>query len=380
MNAKAGGSRPIRVLHLRDSPWVDGPGRTIIESGRHFDPDGIDYHIGVFVAHEGDSHPMIDAANANSIAVHRIIDRGGMDFGPVRQVVALVDSLRIQILHSSDLRSRVYAALAWLLRPNLATVTTVHGWIANTRRRRLMRLLDKSLLRQSKRVVMVSDATRALVPRWWLPESKVAVLRNALVLDEYDAGSRSIPRISQQHPGAPTRILNVGRLSPEKGQDLLIRAVGQLVNEHPWLELELAGIGPSEGSLRSLVEELGIEKHVTFSGFVRNMPDLYARCDLLLQSSLTEGLPNVILEAAFMRLPIIATDVGGTREVVTHRHSAWLIPPGSVDSIAESLRHFMLNRIEFALMADRAHERILSQFSFTARTQRMTEIYQALTR
>lgn len=368
---------PVRVLHLRDSPWVDGPGRTIIESGRHFDVRRVEYHVGVFVNHAEQHHPMTAAATMCGVSIHQVIDRGGVDLDAVTQIVNLVDRLRIEVLHTSDLRSRMYGLLVGVRRPNLTFATTVHGWIANTGRRRLFRFLDKILLRHSSLVVMVSDATRLLVPNWWLPETRTTVLRNALVLDKYGAEALLSQPRNESSQGF-IRILNVGRLSKEKAQDLLIQAVAVLAKDHPKLQLLLAGDGPRKEALRHLASQLGIENRVQFLGYVEDMPTLYAKVDVVVQSSLTEGLPNVILEAAYLGVPIIATDVGGTREVIEHRKSGWLIAPGSVSSIVDAMLYFLEMRHDFFRMADCAKRRIEQEFSFEARTLRMMDIYEDL--
>jgi glycosyltransferase involved in cell wall biosynthesis len=108
------------------------------------------------------------------------------------------------------------------------------------------------------------------------------------------------------------------------------------------------------------------------------MPSLYANSDLVVQSSLTEGLPNVILEAAYLRVPIVATDVGGTREVTGHGREAWLVPPGSVGDLIDGMRRYLMDPTEFAGMTQAAHEKILREFSFPARTERMTALYEWL--
>ena len=85
---------PVRVLHLRDSPWVDGPGRTILETASRIDPRRVDYHIGAFVAELGAAHPLVNAARSRGLNVHPITDRGGLKGGLVDAVVELLDRLR----------------------------------------------------------------------------------------------------------------------------------------------------------------------------------------------------------------------------------------------------------------------------------------------
>jgi glycosyltransferase involved in cell wall biosynthesis len=377
MNGATTGTRPVRVLHLRDSPWVDGPGRTILESAERFDKRRVEYRTAVLVGHPGTEHPMIVEARSRDIAIHAIEDRGGIDTRIVAGITSLIDQFDIEILHASDVRTSIYCIVAHWLRPRVALVRTTHGWIANTFRRRAMRLLDKSLLRFFDHVTLVSSAMRELVPRWWLPDSRVTVVHNALPLDTYGRAYGNVDRLAPD-PAVRVIVLNVGRLSPEKGQDLLIRAVARLTTEYPGLHLRFAGIGGMEAELKALTNELGISERVEFLGYVQDMPCLYAEADLIVQSSLTEGLPNVILEAAFLGIPVLATDVGGTREVIEHGHGGWLVRPGSVDEIFEGLRQYLIDPGCYLRMTQVARRCVQEKFSFETRMEKMMCLYERI--
>jgi glycosyltransferase involved in cell wall biosynthesis len=204
------------------------------------------------------------------------------------------------------------------------------------------------------------------------------VLHNALVLESYGQAALSAPR-PPVRPLERVTLVNVGRLSPEKGQLMLLRVLSQLLPRWPGLRLVFAGTGPLEQELRRFIHETGLGERVEFRGYVHDMPSLYAECDLLVQSSFTEGLPNVILEAAYLRLPIVATDVGGTAEVVQHGRSAWLTRPTEA-GLAEGIEAFLSRPGEFIAMAGTAHEDIVRNFSFQERTRRMTAVYEELLR
>jgi glycosyltransferase involved in cell wall biosynthesis len=371
----AAGRRPIRVLHLRDSPWVDGPGRTILDTGSHLDPSRIEYHVGVLVAQRDGEHPLVDAARQRGISVFAIADCGRLDDQLLGPILQLIDRLQIDVLHSSEFRSRLISQFIKRRRPRLRMVTTAHGWIANTLRRRVVRILDKMMFRSFDHVIPVSTATRSLIPKWWLPESRATVLRNALVLKSYGSDIVNKPRrpINPQH----AVLINVGRLSPEKGQEMLLGALHALTPRWPGLRLKIAGIGPLEQHLRSVARTLGLQDRVEFIGYVEDMPRLYADVDLVVQSSFTEGLPNVILEAAYLRVPIVATAVGGTAEVIAHQESGWLIEP-KLDQLVAGIARFLEHPQEFVSMAERAHQGVLRNYSFDVRTERMTQIYERL--
>ena len=368
--------RPIRVLHLRDSAWIDGPGRTILESGGHYDPARIDFHIGVLVPDANVEHPMLEAARQRGLQAHRIVDRGGLDLEVGRQIARLVEELRIDVLHTSDIRTNLIAFLC-RLPARIRRVATAHGWIANTLRRRVLRLIDKAVLGRCDAVIFVSAATRNLVPRWWLPDGRAHVVHNAVPATRAGAGAPDSARRSGAD-NAGWNLVNVGRFSPEKGHELLLDAFASVLREYPQLRLQLAGSGPLEAGLRAQAERLGITQCVSFLGFVKDMHPVYAASDLVVQSSFTEGMPNVILEAALAGVPVVATAVGGTGEIIEHGRSGWLIEAGSRDAIAQAIRHFVKNRALFREMTTRARAHVEARHTFAARTQRMTEIYESL--
>jgi len=369
-------SSPIRVLHLRDSPWVDGPGRTILETAARIDRSRVDYQIAPLVPDDGATHPLVVAARERGVPVQPVTDTGPL--APlVERVTGLVDRLGIEILHSSEFRTNLVALRCRRRRPQLKLVSTAHGWIANDLRGRAKTMLDRFLLRRFDRVIAVSYAVRHRLPRWWLPGARVEVIHNALMLECYGEGIADKRRRTPAR-GETVTLLAVGRLSPEKGLDVLLRAVAMLVRAHPGIELLIAGTGPQERALRRLGDELGLSDRVKYVGYVTDMPSLYAEVDLVIQSSLTEGLPNVMLETAYLGVPVVATDVGGTREVIEHGVSGWLVEAGSAPAIAAGIERYLADPAAFAAMATRGRRRIEEHFSIDTRTARQLTLYENL--
>ena len=367
---------PIRVLHLRDSPWVDGPGRTILETAARIDRGRIDYRVAPLVPDDGAQHALVVALRARGVPVEPMLDAGAL--APlVERVAALIKRLDIEILHSSEFRTNLVALRCRRLIPGLRIVSTAHGWIANDARGRVKTLLDRLLLRRFDRVILVSHALRERLPGWWVPDTRAQVIHNALALDSYGRGDAQALR---QPPaaGAPVRLLTVGRLSPEKGLHLLLRAVAQVAPSCPPLRLTIAGTGPEEKPLRQLSGRLGLTDRVRYAGYVSDMPKLYEETDLVVQSSLTEGLPNVMLETAYLGVPVVATDVGGTREVIEHGISGWLVRPGSATALADGIRRYLADPAAFIAMAAHGRRRVVENFSFEARTRKQMTSYEEM--
>ena len=198
------GRPPVRVLHLRDSPWVDGPGRTILETASRINPQRIDYHIGAFISEPGVDHPLVDAARSRGLNIHTLPDRGGLRGGLVDAVVDLLERLSIDVLHTSEFRSNVLGLLCRRKR-SVRLVSSVHGWIANDLRGRIYTLADRALLRYFDHIVLVSHALRRRVPNWWVPDRRVRVLHNALMVESYGlevrASKRRVPDPPASAPG-----------------------------------------------------------------------------------------------------------------------------------------------------------------------------------
>lgn len=373
-------ARPIRVLHLRDSPWIDGPGRTIVETAGFMDPARVTYHVGAFVT-EGKAHPLVESLRSRGASVHSIADRRGVGAELVDSVVRLIDALKIDVLHTSDVRSNLLGLRVRRKRP-VKLVCTAHGWITNSARSHVFVFLDRVLLRLFDRVMLVSHGMRRRVPRWWVPDARVRIVHNALNLASYGTTTpiehRRVPDTAGD-PAAKVRILNVGRLSPEKGQELLLKAIARLAPRFAGLRLDFAGVGPLESRLRQAAAELGIADRVGFLGFVQDMPAVYRNTDLVVQSSFTEGLPNVMLEVAWLEVPVVATDVGGTAEVIEHARTGWLVRPRSLDALCAGLERYLSSPAEFGALARNGRDKIAREFSIDARAEKQMRFYEELT-
>ena len=109
-----------------------------------------------------------------------------------------------------------------------------------------------------------------------------------------------------------------------------------LLDDAPTAHLVLLGSGAEEAALRRQVEQSGLTRRVAFAGFRRDVLACLAAADVVVNPSFTEGLPNVLLEAFSLGRPVVATDVGGTAELVQDGRSGWLVPAGNPAALARS--------------------------------------------
>lgn len=372
--------RRVTILDLRDSPWVDGPGRTILDCAFSLREQKFNLIIGTFGGGQQKTHAYADEARRRNLPVTTIHENGPFDYRVVRRITEQIDATNADIVHTHDFRSNMFGLLAARLRSK-PVVTTVHGWIANDIKGRLYVAADKTILRFFDRVITVSERTRELVERALIAPRKITVIPNALRLDHYvpDRCADSFRRELGVNRDT-VLIANIGRFSPEKGQLEFLRAARELVSRIENVKFILIGIGPDQEKLQRFVAENGLGAAVVFCGFRHDMISVYNSLDLVVQSSYTEGMPNVILEALLMEVPTIATDVGGTAEIIDHERTGVLIRPGSVAEIVEKVLAYCHQPAIYRDMAQQGRQLVCERYDHRRRVERLAALYEGLLR
>ena len=226
-----------------------------------------------------------------------IPDRGFWDWRVIGKLLALCRREHVAIWHGHDYKSNALGVLLrcfWRMR----LVTTVHGWVHHTRRTPLYYGVDRFCLPRYEKVICVSRDLYQRCLECGVSLRRCAVIENGI--DTVEFARRLTLDDARQRLGIPPgRFLlgAVGRLSAEKGFDLLIRAVGQLRCEGMDIGLLIAGEGDEREPLQTLIGQLGISDRVRLLGYRSDTRELYQGLDVYVLSSLREGLPNVLLEA-----------------------------------------------------------------------------------
>jgi glycosyltransferase involved in cell wall biosynthesis len=177
---------------------------------------------------------------------------------------------------------------------------------------------------------VVSNSRRNLET---LQEHGVRLPPNEVIYNIVEGHGRARPA----EPVNVPRVVAAGSLIPRKGYDLLLRALGHLAEAGMSFELLLGGEGPERQSLENLARQLGIADRVKFLGEVEDLASLLAASQLLVHPSHAEGLSNTVLEAMGEGLPVVASAVGATPEIIEDGESGLLVPPGSLDDLTSAV-------------------------------------------
>jgi glycosyltransferase involved in cell wall biosynthesis len=200
---------------------------------------------------------------------------------------------------------------------------------------------------------------------------KIVVLENGLDLGKYQRGP-------SRPSSGPRRVGMVANLRPVKNPQAFVRAAAMLGRRYPELEFYVAGDGELRPRLEILAAELGVGNRCRFLGSVSDVADFLARLDVAVLCSDSEGMSNSLLEYMAAGLPIVATAVGGNRELIRDGREGLLVPPRDEARLAESVGR-LLDDWELARrLGDNARQRVERQFSREAMVRRFADFYRRL--
>jgi glycosyltransferase involved in cell wall biosynthesis len=175
-------------------------------------------------------------------------------------------------------------------------------------------------------------------------------------------------------------VVAAGRLSPEKGFGVLVESAAEICRDNPGAGVVIFGEGTLRAELEARIAELGLSGRVVLPGFRTDLDSLIGAADVVVLPSFTEGLPNVALEASAAGVPVVATAVGGTPEVIRDNETGFLVPPGQPQAIAAKVGELLREQLLRAQFGAAAKEYMQSTFTFEAQAAAYLELIDTLTR
>ncbi len=266
-----------------------------------------------------------------------------------------VEAFRPHILHSHSERGDLWNVYVHRFHPTRpVAVRTVHidqRWATRPYLRPLMEgfLFPRLFAQQAAVSQMIYEQLRA-------QGGQRALCYNGIDEAAFQEGFAAGHVLEQALPGGTPCIGIAGRLTRQKGHDVLLQALAEVVQERP-VHLLIIGEGTEEAALRRQTRELGLQQWVHFLGMRTDIWAILQSLDLFVLPSRWEGFPTVLLEAMSQGVPVVATGVSGSRELVQQGETGWLVPPEDVAALAEAIRCSLGDPAGSQRMAARAKER-----------------------
>lgn len=384
---------PIRVLRVIARLNVGGPALHVAHLSSELDRLGYETTLvaGRVGEGEGSMEYFAEELGVQPLYVDELQREisAAPDAAAVRRLAQLIQELRPDVLHTHTAKAgavgRVAALLAGRARPPVV-VHTFHGHVLRgyftPGRARAFQQIERRLARSSDALIAVSPQVRDdLVELNVAPAGKIAMIRLGLDLERRvtsDPGARTAVRAELQVPEDAYLIGWLGRMTEIKRADDLLAAFALMRSRGANAYLALIGDGPLRDSLIQKAEQLGVADRTRFVGFRQSVAEFYAAADVVALTSANEGTPVTVIESLASGRPVVATDVGGVRDVVRDGLSGFLVPAEDVPAIADRLERLGNDPELRSRMGEAGRSWVLPRYSVPRLVQDVDRLYRTL--
>lgn len=361
-----------RILQIIPSLDRSGAEKQLLLLATRLPPSEFEVHVCALTR----GGPLADELRAAGIPVTVIGKRWRADPLAYARLERLVRQLRPDLVQTWLFAGNAYGRLAaWRARVPVivASERCVDPWKSE-----LQHALDRLLARCTAAVVVNSDGVRDFYQQHGTPLTQLRVIPNGVELPSPPTVTRSELLAELGLPEDARLLAAVGRLWPQKGVKDLIWATDLLHVIHSNVHLLVIGDGPQRAMLERFTQLCRIEHRVHFLGHRNDVPRLLPHCDLLWLASSYEGMPNVVLEAMAAGLPVVATDIPGTRELVLPRITGYLVAVGDRAEMARWANKLLDDPRLRERMGQAARERVAAHYSVDRMVGRFAELYREL--
>lgn len=356
-----------KPLSLIDTGLIAGAGKAIMQLYGHPKLAELEYLIGNFDYGGRISSEFNDTVAAQGYNLKLFTQRFGLDPAPIRQVLNTLREGGYNLIETHGYKGHLigycasrFAGVPW--------VAVAHGWTAENWKIEVYNALERFLLKRADAAVAVSPPLYATLVELRGAENTHLVF-NAIDLQPPVASAPSEERVT---------LGVIGRFSPEKGQDVMLDALPEVLAAHSQVQVRIIGDGQERAALESRAEALGVRDAVKFTGWRSDMPEQYEQLDALVLSSRSEGLPFAVLEAMSYGLPVVATQVGAIDSVIENGRTGWIVPAGDPAALAAGINTALQDLAELRRIGLAGRESLHPKFSPDARADAMYNLYEGL--
>lgn len=368
---------------------IGGPSRHVVLLNAGLDPTRYDTLL--VTGTEGSTEGSLrDLAEAEGIRVETVPELG-REISPLSDARTLMKLYRLMrrerphVVHTHMAKAGFVGRVAAKLAGVPVIVHTFHGHVFHgyfsPRKTEVFLTMERACARMSNRIVTISPRLQQEIAAYGVtsPE-RISVIPLGFDLAKYAAVQRDSGAFHQalDLPAQATLIGAVGRLVPIKNISLLLRSLVIARRAEPNLHLVLVGDGEMRAALAAESKTLGLQDAVTFAGWQRDLPLVYADLAAVVISSDNEGTPASLIEAMASGCPVISTSVGGVPDIISDGETGRLVPPGSPEALAAALLALVREPEATQRMAAQARQFALSTFQGQRLINDVDRLYQQL--
>ena len=367
-------SRRTRIAYVIGELGKGGAEYQLIELLRGLDRGTYEPHV-VSLSEGGF---WADEVRRLEVPLTTLASRGHFDLARVRALRTVLRTLAPAVLHTILWSANSYGRLAAVGLGVPRVVTAERNVVA---RPRWQQVVERVLDRVTDLYLVNAGAVADELVRHGLPREKIRVVHNGVDLSRFPAFDvdRAAARAALGVPVERRLVAQIGRLAPQKDYPTFLAVAAVLARRFPDVDFLVAGEGPDGDALRRVALDRGLGERVRWLGVRNDVPRILAAVDVMLLTSRYEGLPNVVIEAMAAGAAVVATDVGGCRELVSPAQHGLLVTPGDVDGIAAAAAGLLEDEARRVVLARAARRRVEAEFSVGAMVRRTCALYEPIT-
>ena len=286
-----------------------------------------------------------------------------------RIIRRIVKQEHITVIHTHHRMAAFYVALLRLYKKCIF-INTSHNTFYNKN------FLTRFAYKHAHLMACGKMVKKNLVEVYGVQDKQVTVIHNAV--KPFDGKATFDPLIEKLHDEGCFIVGNIGRLSEQKGMEYFIKAIPEIVKTHPATRFVIAGSGEDEEKLKKLSRELGMEGYLIFLGYRTDVQNLMSQLDLVVLSSLWEGLPLTPIEAFSVGKTVVATAVDGTPEIVKDKENGLLVDPKDSEGLGRQINWMIENKEKKLEMELKAKKMFEGEFSFNVFSDAVLNYYRSL--
>jgi glycosyltransferase involved in cell wall biosynthesis len=361
-------------MQLGSPTGLYGAERWILALVRHLSRADVESIVGVIRDSPGLAAPLCAEAERSGARSHIVEAPGRVNFSAVAQLRAYLLENDVHVLHTHGYKTDLVGLLATRA-TQCRIVSTPHGWSVQAGLAlRIYESLDRLAFPFFDAVVPLSDALHAELAVSRRTRPRLHLIRNGVDISEIDAVQGIAQEVADWKRSGQFVIGYVGQLIARKGLATLLRAFARLPATNK--KLALVGEGEQRAELEALAGSLGLGEHVRFFGFRGDRLSLMKGFDVFALPSHLEGIPRCLMESMAAGIPIVATDIPGCRDLVTHGDTGLLFGVDDIDGLVACLeqcrdadtRHRFAERGRALVCAKYSAESMAAQYSDLYRT------------
>lgn len=362
----------MRIVHIIPTLDRSGAEKQLVLLAQGLKARGFEPHV-IVLTRDG---PLRADLESSGVEVTRIGKRTRLDPGAFLRLVRVLRALRPEIVQTWLFAANSYgraAALRAGVGRMVASERSVDPWKSGWQF-----ALDRWLARRTARIVVNSRGTRDFYVAHGLPPEKFTIIPNAVLPAAAPALSRGELLAELGLPPESRLIADIGRLWPQKRHHDLIWAADLLKVVRNDVHLLIVGCGPLRHKLERYRRQVEIEDRVHFLGHRDDVARWLGLVDVLWLGSGYEGQPNVVLEAMAAGVPVVASDLAGTRELVVPEETGYLVPVGDRAGFARMTQKILGDPALAARLGAAGRRRVEAEFSLERMIERYAELYRSL--